>query len=876
MHCPSCNHDYRPGAKFCDECGATIHETTPPTLAPAPAAPPALAPAVATASPPPLAAVPPSPPRPQHRLAAADWLLLGTLLPVCVFGIVMTVVHGVRGDFVVAPFWVSSAPDAQSYPIVRQVLSPSGEGSTLAAGDHLRRLEGSDLNGVSSAGFALRRSQAAQAGARSLLLTIERGSVRSDVRVPLVPGFAFPGTPWWATLPFVVGSVGTALLLLVRAAHWHLARRNYVASLLVAAWATPYFVESSAAPIVRVLGAAVACGLTLWNVNEFLPGLGLWGPGQRALAWALALLFSAWSVGFFWLPDGRLAAMLMRLGGVAAAGLVIAFLVALMRVYQRADPLGRRQIKWVVYGFYVPMLPLGLFFAVLSRGVAPEWVGALFAVATIAAVAVPLGLLVAIAFYQFLDIDRLFSATLSYSILAILSLAVVLGVMPVASRALGQTVGLDPSAGQVILSFVLAAVVVPAQRRLRPQIERLFFRDRYTLERGIEALLHDLASCAGPEELLNVTGERLDALLRPESCVIYARAGQGYAPAFVRGRVVPVAFDGQSPLISTLRSRTGPIVTDPSPGRRASALAPFDRAVLETLGAQLVLPVDRGTDLVALVCLGRKRSGDVYTSTDLALLAGVGHALSSGLLRFDDARIIRDSRAMQEALRRYVPAPLVAQLAGGASTEAVERDVSALFVDIRGYSTYAEARNAEEVFLTSSRFADAVSRVVREHGGSVVEFSGDGVMALFGVPESSARKERDAVQAGRELVAVVGSLVPAGSESGRPLSIGVGIATGPAFVGDIEAADRRIWTAVGNTINLAARLQALTRDLDAAIVIDDVTWHAASAVAADFVRRTGVSIRGLATQKALYVLPFGHWPERAPAAAAAEGCDRVH
>jgi hypothetical protein len=173
-----------------------------------------------------------------------------------------------------------------------------------------------------------------------------------------------------------------------------------------------------------------------------------------------------------------------------------------------------------------------------------------------------------------------------------------------------------------MLSFLLAAIVVPAQRRLRPQIERLFFRERYTLERGIEALLHDLASCAGPEQLFNVTGERLDALLRPESSVIYARAGQGYAPAFVRGRVVPAAFDGESPLISTLRSRSGPIVTDPSPGRRASALAPFDRAALETLGAQLVLPVDRRADLVAFVCLGRKRSADVYTSTDLALLAG--------------------------------------------------------------------------------------------------------------------------------------------------------------------------------------------------------------------------------------------------------------
>jgi hypothetical protein len=101
---------------------------------------------------------------------------------------------------------------------------------------------------VSFAGFVLRWSQAAQAGARSLLLTIERGNVRSDVRVPLVPGFGPLGIIWWAPLPFIVGMVGTALLLLVRAAHWHLARRHYVASLLVAFCATPYFAAPDRAP----------------------------------------------------------------------------------------------------------------------------------------------------------------------------------------------------------------------------------------------------------------------------------------------------------------------------------------------------------------------------------------------------------------------------------------------------------------------------------------------------------------------------------------------------------------------------------------------------------------------------------------------------
>jgi hypothetical protein len=70
-----------------------------------------------------------------RRLAVIDWLLIGIFMPIFLFGLVMSVVHGVRGDFVCLPFSVSSAPDAQSYPIVRQVQHPVSrrEGAGLRA-----------------------------------------------------------------------------------------------------------------------------------------------------------------------------------------------------------------------------------------------------------------------------------------------------------------------------------------------------------------------------------------------------------------------------------------------------------------------------------------------------------------------------------------------------------------------------------------------------------------------------------------------------------------------------------------------------------------------------------------------------------------------
>jgi len=88
------------------------------------------------------------------------------------------------------------------------------------------------------------------------------------------------------------------------------------------------------------------------------------------------------------------------------------------------------------------------------------------------------------------------------------------------------------------------------------------------------------------------------------------------------------------------------------------------------------------------------------------------------------------------------------------------------------------------------------------------------------------------------------------------LSVGVGIATGEAFVGNIQAVDRLIWSAIGNTTNLAARLQGLTRELRASLVIDPVTRERAQAAAAGFEKRSEVPIRGRREMQDVYVLPM--------------------
>jgi class 3 adenylate cyclase len=174
-----------------------------------------------------------------------------------------------------------------------------------------------------------------------------------------------------------------------------------------------------------------------------------------------------------------------------------------------------------------------------------------------------------------------------------------------------------------------------------------------------------------------------------------------------------------------------------------------------------------------------------------------------------------------------------------------EREVTVLFVDLRGYTRLAEGLRPADVFATLNEHTERVSRIVHENGGTVVEFNGDGMMVVFGAPEALPRKELHAVEAARRIVDSMPST----------LSVGVGIATGSAFVGSIRATDRFVWTAVGSTTNLASRLQSLTRELDAAIAIDETTRERAGYVCTDFVRHADVAIRGRTGRFDVFALP---------------------
>jgi class 3 adenylate cyclase len=324
-------------------------------------------------------------------------------------------------------------------------------------------------------------------------------------------------------------------------------------------------------------------------------------------------------------------------------------------------------------------------------------------------------------------------------------------------------------------------------------------------------------------------------------------------PVFARRAEALPDLDAGGPLVAALESRDNPLSTDATGPRAARRLDPLDRAIAEELRASVVVPVRSSDRLEALLCFGPKRSGDIYTYTDITWLAAIADKIASQIQRLDDAERLREGRELQDALRSWVPGSVAERIEARLPLDASEREVTVLFVDIRGYTSYSERREPSEVFSMVSRYTELVSRIVRDYRGTVVEFSGDGMMAVFGAPEDLPQKEGAAVAVAEEILSAMRSL----SGEGPSLRVGIGIATGPAFVGSIRSADRMIWSAIGNTTNLAARLQSLARDLEASIVIDEATRARTGAFGAALERHAGVRIRGLSEPQDVFAKPLG-------------------
>jgi adenylate cyclase len=152
-----------------------------------------------------------------------------------------------------------------------------------------------------------------------------------------------------------------------------------------------------------------------------------------------------------------------------------------------------------------------------------------------------------------------------------------------------------------------------------------------------------------------------------------------------------------------------------------------------------------------------------------------------------------------------------------------------LFADLRGFTRMAENKLPYDVVFVLNRYFEAVGTAITRAGGVTNQFTGDGVMALFGIESGPAAGSRQALAAARAMVESVAALsVELATDLPSPLRIGIGIHAGPAVVGQMGWGESFYLTAVGDTVHVAARLEQATKDYAAELVVsEDVARRAA-------------------------------------------------
>jgi len=175
----------------------------------------------------------------------------------------------------------------------------------------------------------------------------------------------------------------------------------------------------------------------------------------------------------------------------------------------------------------------------------------------------------------------------------------------------------------------------------------------------------------------------------------------------------------------------------------------------------------------------------------------------------------RARAAIERRFAGYVSPPVLEGLLSGEIDAAGPRksdNLAFLFADIRGFSALSERLPAEEVVMLLNRYYQAMTAAIHACDGMVDNFRGDGLMAVFGAPRPLAEPSEQALAAARKMFERLAALNRELVSEGRPpLAIGIGIAAGEAVTGNVGSAERHDYTAIGDAVNVAARLQALCK-----------------------------------------------------------------
>lgn len=214
-----------------------------------------------------------------------------------------------------------------------------------------------------------------------------------------------------------------------------------------------------------------------------------------------------------------------------------------------------------------------------------------------------------------------------------------------------------------------------------------------------------------------------------------------------------------------------------------------------------------------------------FSAEDLELISAVAAQTAVTVETVKAHKRLAREEVARANYSRFMPEYVVQQLLENPNSfklGGVNQKITVLFADIRAFTAFSETENPEKVVGLLNRFFSAMSEIIFAHGGTLDKYTGDGLMALFGAPSATPEDAKNALEAAvamqKRLVTLNAELE---TEGFAPIRVGIGLHTGEATVGYIGSDQRSEYTAIGDTVNIASRLES--NALGGQILISEAT-----------------------------------------------------
>jgi adenylate cyclase len=222
-------------------------------------------------------------------------------------------------------------------------------------------------------------------------------------------------------------------------------------------------------------------------------------------------------------------------------------------------------------------------------------------------------------------------------------------------------------------------------------------------------------------------------------------------------------------------------------------------------------------------------------------------ALRAALQDVQRGRLLAERERLREVLGTYVDPDVAEQIMReGTDVAGEEVEVTMMFVDVRNFTAFAENTDAPAVVAAINRLFEGIVPIIHAHGGRVDKFIGDGLLAVFGTPRRLPDHADRALAAALEIEGVV--------RSGRAgdLTIGIGLNSGVVVAGNVGGAGRLDFSVIGDPVNVAARVEAATRQTNDTVLLTERTKELLERPGVELVEREHVALKGKSTTVRLF------------------------